>query len=873
MFSKQNKSNIYDEIKRKVSIKDVVTKLGISLTKNGTSYQGDCPSGHPSSNHKCFSIPENENYFRCFSCGASGDVISLVELTNNSDHKSAIAWINSNFSLGLDLTNFKITPKTQEEINNEQILSKRDIVLSKVIEIGKEMLYTSEAKPALDYLVNDRKYDLEILKKTEWIYLPKENELKKLLIQRFPDIQKLLNEPGIVFFNGAYGDNFRLAFPYRNKEGCITGLVKRHESSVGHKYIDKEGKEKYARYDSTFGLTKDDLFGLHSIKGDTVLIVEGYPDALYLREAGIENIIAIGQGVISKKHIDGLISKKIKNVIISFDNDEVGPKNSIDAVKKILTQSNIQVYVIDPEEYSSHKDPDEYFRANGIDGLKNLIKDKTIHGVKYIVKHLTEDFDEKNDLEKREIKEKILDTLSLINDMELIESIRKDKDNEPVFTETKTELQKLLKNRKTNNEDWKFDQQLEGGIVPFIDSASNDYAYYDFHNDKLSQGVKLGVVEGILTDYQLPIPENYKVFRVVFDPKKMENKFDKKNKEFNLFTPTEYMFYQRNNDKIDLQNDCPYINTLLSNLIPDNNERDHFINWLSTAFNTRDKLRTAWLFKGGQGSGKNLFFDKVIVPLFGKRHTSIVDDDRLQSDFNAYMMNKLMIAFNEVANEENKVKRSVKSKIKAIITDTQIIINQKNVKTFEIENCANVMFFSNEVVPVLIEYDDRRFNVVQTGGKLNEVHLFKTNPNLFINKLSEELDNFAQYLVNYNYDVNRTDKVLSNAAKMNIQEMSMNKYELFAQKLIAKDWEWFESNKPEKTFDINLLSSDQSLIEKNDLDLGKIEVHKAVRTFKALFNDYHISPTKLTQLLKNKGIEKKDGGKDKDGNRWFYYQI
>jgi hypothetical protein len=353
----------------------------------------------------------------------------------------------------------------------------------------------------------------------------------------------------------------------------------------------------------------------------------------------------------------------------------------------------------------------------------------------------------------------------------------------------------------------------------------------------------------------------------------MGNKFDDETKEFNLFTPTEYMFYGKNNQNISLQNNCPYINALLTNLIPVDSERDHFINWLSTAFNTREKLRTAWLFKGGQGSGKNLFFDKVIVPLFGKRHTSVVDDDRLQSDFNAYMMNKLMIAFNEVANEENKVKRSVKSKIKAIITDTQIIINQKNVKTFEIENCANVMFFSNEVVPVLIEYDDRRFNVVETGGKLGEVQLFKTDPQLFINKLSEELDKFAQYLVNYDYSIVKTDVVLSNTAKRNIQEMSMNKYELFAQKLIAKDWEWFESNKPEKTFDINLLSSDQSLIEKNDLDLGKIEVHKAVRTFKALFHDYHISPTKLTQLLKNKGIEKKDGGKDKDGNRWFYYQI
>ena len=35
------------------------------------------------------------------------------------------------------------------------------------------------------------------------------------------------------------------------------------------------------RWDSTPGLKKSDIFGLHRIRKETLLIVEGYPDATY----------------------------------------------------------------------------------------------------------------------------------------------------------------------------------------------------------------------------------------------------------------------------------------------------------------------------------------------------------------------------------------------------------------------------------------------------------------------------------------------------------------------------------------------------------------------------------------------------------------
>ncbi len=174
----------------------------------------------------------------------------------------------------------------------------------------------------------------------------------------------------------------------------------------------------------------------------------------------------------------------------------------------------------------------------------------------------------------------------------------------------------------------------------------------------------------------------------------MGDKFDLHGKIFNLFTPTKYMYMKKNNKKIELEISYPRTYELIRNLIPEGKEREHFINWLSFIFKTREKARTAWVLKGVQVSGKNLFFDKIIKPLFGQNQCVVVDDDRLQSDFNGFMNNKLFVAFNEVANDETKTKRSVKSKIKALITDSTIMVNEKHVRTYEVDNFANIFFLA-----------------------------------------------------------------------------------------------------------------------------------------------------------------------------------
>lgn len=84
-----------EEIKSIVSIEQVLSSIyGINI--NGVS---DCPIH---GGDKCFSIKKGENgdeFFKCFSCGASGDLFNLVQALSNTDFIGAKSLIYEYFNL------------------------------------------------------------------------------------------------------------------------------------------------------------------------------------------------------------------------------------------------------------------------------------------------------------------------------------------------------------------------------------------------------------------------------------------------------------------------------------------------------------------------------------------------------------------------------------------------------------------------------------------------------------------------------------------------------------------------------------------------------------------------------------------------------
>lgn len=126
------------------------------------------------------------------------------------------------------------------------------------------------------------------------------------------------------------------------------------------------------------------------------------------------------------------------------------------------------------------------------------------------------------------------------------------------------------------------------------------------------------------------------------------------------------------------------------------------------------KMKSALVFHGPQGVGKNMFFE-AIMAIYGK-YGRIVDQHAIEDKFNDWASCKLFLVADEVVARAELF--HTKNKLKAFITGDWIRINPKNMAAHEERNHVNIVFLSNETQPLVLERDDRRYCVIWTPGKL-----------------------------------------------------------------------------------------------------------------------------------------------------------
>ena len=405
---------------------------------------------------------------------------------------------------------------------------------------------------------------------------------------------------------------------------------------------------------------------------------------------------------------------------------------------------------------------------------------------------------------------------------------------------------------------------------PFAFIEATTSAYYYFNGGKLFAATK-DILKETFKAFGSCLPDKFPILEFKFDVH--DNlQIDLKKRTFNLFRPTKYHLMEGNDMKLIPKEHFGEIQRLLENLIPVVDERDYFLNWLAVILQTREKMMTSFVFIGRQGAGKGVFLSRILKPLFGEDQTIQVEDEQLKSSFNGWIKNVAFIAFNEVAHD-NRGRNSLNSKIKSIITDPSITINEKNVRTYQLDNNINCIFYSNERVPLLVERSDRRFTIMETGGNLANKKWFKV-PKSF-ERFKSELPNFAQYLWNYDVNMDEANIPLENRMKKVLISAAQNRWEEFAHHLKEGDEEWFD----ELTQDIKGLyefgidhkvpqykSVSFTEIKKN----GLITKDQTLRLFVEMYRDRNVTKNILSKHLSLYGISGKRLGTGDD--RLHFYQ-
>lgn len=169
--------------------------------------------------------------------------------------------------------------------------------------------------------------------------------------------------------------------------------------------------------------------------------------------------------------------------------------------------------------------------------------------------------------------------------------------------------------------------------------------------------------------------------------------------------------------------DCDTLLDLLHHLCSGESNVDEIYNWVLKwlAYPIQfpgAKMKTALVFHGPQGVGKNIFFE-AIMAMYGE-YGRIIDQAAVEDKFNDWASRKLFLIADEVVARAELW--HTKNKLKGIITGEWIRINPKNMGAHDERNHVNMVFLSNETKPVVLEDDDRRYAVVWTPAKLDAAY-------------------------------------------------------------------------------------------------------------------------------------------------------
>lgn len=139
-----------------------------------------------------------------------------------------------------------------------------------------------------------------------------------------------------------------------------------------------------------------------------------------------------------------------------------------------------------------------------------------------------------------------------------------------------------------------------------------------------------------------------------------------------------------------------------------------FLKWLAYPLqHPGTKLFTATVLWGlSHGTGKTLI-GATMRKIYGANFVEIQDRD-LTGNFNEWAINKQFVMGDEITGGD---KRTSGDRMKSLITQQFIRINQKNVQIFELPDCINYYFTSNHPDSFYLEDNDRRYYIHEVTGK------------------------------------------------------------------------------------------------------------------------------------------------------------
>lgn len=385
--------NVINDIRKANDIVDVISAY-IPLTKKGKNYFGVCPF-HDDTNPS-MSVSRDKQIYKCFSCGASGNVFNFVMDYENVDFKEAASVLAKR--AGIDFNRGFVK-------NNNTKFDKYYTMYDLALKLYQNNINSSFGKTAIEYL-EKRSISKDVIKKFKIGLAPLENTLTDILFKKGYSTLEMDN----YGLGNGYGDLYhnRIMFPLFDTNNRVVGFSGRvYNTSSESKYINtketpifKKGELLYNYYNAK------DYCRLEK----SVILVEGFMDVIRLHTIDIKNVVALMGTALTKNQID-LLKRLSKEIYLCLDGDSAGIKANL-SVGNDLVNAGCNVKVIN---LSDGLDPDEYVLKYGKDKYLSLYNN-AINYSEYKLYHMRDGFDLSNIDDRSQYIKSVLEDISKESD-------------------------------------------------------------------------------------------------------------------------------------------------------------------------------------------------------------------------------------------------------------------------------------------------------------------------------------------------------------------------------------------------------------------------------------------------------------------------
>lgn len=390
--------NFTDELKAQINIVDVIGRE-VNLKRSGSNYMGLCPFHNEKT--PSFSVNEGKQFYHCFGCGKSGDVINFVSDYYKLPFMEAVEKLANEYGIKLPERRSR-GPKIDYDkyhginakaarffYNSLGTRGNKGLAYLKGRGLTKETITAfglgyapASGRTLADHLRSEGVSDEDMLK------LGLANQGRDGLYDKFRD---------------------RVMFPIISTQDKVIGFGGRAIGDYKPKYLNSPESEIF--------LKKNNLFGLNLTKKEIdreqkAIIVEGYMDMISLWQNGVKNVAA-SLGTALTLNQARLLCRYSKNIVLSYDSDQAGINAALRGID-VITEAGGKPRVL---TVTDGKDPDDFIKAHGREEFLRLV-DEAVPATDFKLRLARRGFDFSNDRDVLDYIDRVVPILRSLGPVE-----------------------------------------------------------------------------------------------------------------------------------------------------------------------------------------------------------------------------------------------------------------------------------------------------------------------------------------------------------------------------------------------------------------------------------------------------------------------